>query len=70
MKDDFSAGEVRGEACWGGAAEKRSRSILPSHRLSGFVCGSEFQNDSILLPLQCVQQLLIYMFLCSFFFFF
>ncbi|CAB1448166.1 unnamed protein product [Pleuronectes platessa] len=40
MKADFSAGEVRGDARWGGAAEERSSSILPSHQLFGLVYGA------------------------------
>ncbi|KAK2891472.1 hypothetical protein Q8A73_017137 [Channa argus] len=48
MKADFSAGEVRGEACWGGAAEETSSSILPSHRLFGLVCGPAAGDGAVL----------------------
>lgn len=49
MKADFSAGEVRGEACWGGAAEEKSNSIfLPSHPLFRLAMGldSKITNPS------------------------
>lgn len=45
MKADFSAGEVREEACWGGAGEERYSSIFPSHRLFGLVCWFKLWND-------------------------
>ncbi len=61
MKADFSAGEVRGEACWGGAAEERSSSILPSHQLFGLVCGFELQNGFILAPPHSVYSISLFL---------
>lgn len=47
MKADLSAGEVRGEAGWGGAAEESS-SILPSHQLFRLFVGLNSKMTSSL----------------------